>query len=154
MPGARLSGYELPTSADGRRRGSSCARDGEAIRVYVHPETLPVLHTVTEDERFMRLLFRLHGELLMGDRGSMLVELAASWTIIMIVTGLVSVVAAAGQGPGRRRLSAAGGRLAHFLARPAQRHRRLDFGAGAVSACSADCRGPSRGATTSRPCAG
>ena len=36
----------------------------------------------------MRQLFKLHGELLIGNRGS-IVELAASWTIIMIVTGLV-----------------------------------------------------------------
>ena len=36
----------------------------------------------------MKVLFRLHGELLMGNRGSAVVELAASWAIIMIVTGL------------------------------------------------------------------
>jgi uncharacterized iron-regulated membrane protein len=34
-------------------------------------------------------VFRLHGELLAGDRGSMLVELAASWTIVMLLTGIV-----------------------------------------------------------------
>ena len=43
---------------------------------------------VDENARFLKVLFRLHGELLMGNRGSALVELAASWTIIMIVTGL------------------------------------------------------------------
>ena len=36
----------------------------------------------------MTVVFHLHGELLMGDRGSMIVELAASWAIVMIVTGL------------------------------------------------------------------
>ena len=56
--------------------------------MYVHPETLQVLKTVDENARFMRLLFRLHGELLMGNRGSAVVELAASWAIIMIITGL------------------------------------------------------------------
>jgi uncharacterized iron-regulated membrane protein len=43
---------------------------------------------VPEDGRFERLLFRLHGELLMGDGGSILVELAASWAIVMILSGL------------------------------------------------------------------
>jgi len=34
------------------------------------------------------MVFHFHGELLMGNTGSVLVELAASWGIIMIVTGL------------------------------------------------------------------
>ena len=60
----------------------------EQLRVYVHPETLNVLCSVLERDRLMKFIFRLHGELLMGDRGSNIVELAASWTIIMVVTGL------------------------------------------------------------------
>ncbi len=36
----------------------------------------------------MNVIFRLHGELMLGDRGSMIVELAASWTIVMLLTGL------------------------------------------------------------------
>ena len=64
------------------------SHEGKATRVYVHPETLQVLKTVDENARFMKVLFRLHGELLMGNRGSAVVELAASWAIIMIVTGL------------------------------------------------------------------
>jgi uncharacterized iron-regulated membrane protein len=36
----------------------------------------------------MKILFRMHGELLAGDRGSMIVELAASWAIVMMLTGL------------------------------------------------------------------
>jgi uncharacterized iron-regulated membrane protein len=36
----------------------------------------------------MRVIFHLHGELMMGDLGSAVVELAASWAIIMILTGL------------------------------------------------------------------
>ncbi|HEX4143335.1 MAG TPA: PepSY domain-containing protein [Pirellulales bacterium] len=87
VPGATLNAYELPQGADTAAR-VIVRQNGEAIRVYVHPETLEVLGTAKENERFMRLLFRLHGELLMGDRGSMVVELAASWTIIMILTGL------------------------------------------------------------------
>lgn len=87
VPDATLNAYELPQADDAAAR-VILRHDGEAIRVYVHPESLQVLGMIPEDERFMRLLFRLHGELLMGDRGSMVVELAASWTIIMILTGL------------------------------------------------------------------
>ena len=36
----------------------------------------------------MRILFHLHGELLAGAVGSYLVETAACWAIVMILTGL------------------------------------------------------------------
>lgn len=85
--GATFSAYELPQTEHQAAR-VVVRRDGEAIRVFVHPQSLKVLHAFPEDQRFMRWMFRLHGELLMGERGSMIVELAASWTIIMIVTGL------------------------------------------------------------------
>lgn len=87
VPDSTLNAYELPKSANAAAR-VIVRQNGDAIRVYVHPQTLQVLHTFPENERFMRWLFRLHGELLMGDWGSMVVELAASWTVIMIVTGL------------------------------------------------------------------
>ena len=87
FPGSTPTGYELPTSANAAAR-VIVRKDGEALRVYVHPESLAILHTVPENERFMRTMFRLHGELWMGDRGSNLVELASCWTIIMLVTGL------------------------------------------------------------------
>ncbi len=87
FPGSRLQAYELPRGENEAVR-VVVSQEGEARRVYVHPETLEVLHSVAEEDRPMRFLFKLHGELLMGNRGSALVELAASWTIIMVLTGL------------------------------------------------------------------
>jgi uncharacterized iron-regulated membrane protein len=93
VPGSTLKALELPEPVAGAaaRRATRVIvdRDGEASRVYVHPASREILKTVPEQDRFMRKIFRLHGELWMGDRGSMLVELAASWTIVMILTGLV-----------------------------------------------------------------
>ena len=86
-PGWTLHDYELPVKAQSAAR-VILGRNGDERRVYVDRGTLSVLKTVREDDRLMRVIFRLHGELLMGDRGSMVVELAASWAIIMIVTGL------------------------------------------------------------------
>lgn len=87
-PGAKFQSYEL--SPGPRSAARIVIRDqGEAHRLYVHPQTLTVLHAVPEDERFMRAVFRLHGELWLGERGSYLVEMAASWTIVMVLTGLV-----------------------------------------------------------------
>jgi uncharacterized iron-regulated membrane protein len=87
VPGTVLNSYILPETPQSAVR-VLVGRDGELTRVYVHPETLAILKQEREDRRLMRMLFHLHGELMLGNPGSMVVELAASWTIIMIITGL------------------------------------------------------------------
>lgn len=88
VPGATFVAYEMPASAAAATR-VLVSRDGETMRVYVHPETLQPLKIVKEEERFMRRIFHLHGELLMGNFGSALVELAACLAIVLVATGLV-----------------------------------------------------------------
>ncbi|QDT53500.1 PepSY-associated TM helix [Caulifigura coniformis] len=87
FPGSSATAYELPPSEHAAAR-VIVRNEGQATRVYVHPGDLSILHSVPEDQRLMRTMFRLHGELLMGDRGSNIVELAACWTIVMLLTGL------------------------------------------------------------------
>jgi len=87
VPGGRLNSYELPAASNSSVR-VLVGKGRELYRVYVHPGTGKVLHIAREDSRPMRLLFYLHGELLMGAKGSMIVELAASWAMIMILTGI------------------------------------------------------------------
>ena len=87
VPGAVLHRYILPSAPNDARQivvGVGAAQ----TRVYVHPFSGDVLRVEKEEDRFMRLIFRLHGELLVGRTGSTLVEIAASWTIVMILTGL------------------------------------------------------------------
>ena len=87
IPGGVLNAYQLPES-------EACAarvlvgRGAELFRVYVDPRSLVILATIREDSRFTALIFHLHGELLQGSRGSMIVETAASWTMMMLITGL------------------------------------------------------------------
>ena len=87
VPGSVLHKYVLP-EAPGDAVQLLVGAGAEESRVWVHPQTGAVLKAVPEENRFMRVIFRLHGELLAGDRGSALVEIAACWTIVMIVTGL------------------------------------------------------------------
>jgi uncharacterized iron-regulated membrane protein len=88
VPNSTLKEYEVPRTTTSAARVIVRTKEGAAIRVYVHPVTLAVLHTFPDSDRFSRIIFRIHGELLMGDSGSRIVELAASWTIVMILTGL------------------------------------------------------------------
>jgi uncharacterized iron-regulated membrane protein len=87
VPGSKLRSYQLPKTPDAAAQILVGQGDG-LTRVYVHPATLAPLRIVREEDRLMRVLFRLHGELKLGDGGSYAVELAASWTIVMIATGL------------------------------------------------------------------
>ena len=87
VPAAKLKAYQLPL-ASGDAAEILVTHEGVASRVYVHPETANVLRVVEEEQRPMRVLAHFHGELLLGDRGSMLVELAASWAIVLLLTGL------------------------------------------------------------------
>jgi uncharacterized iron-regulated membrane protein len=97
VPGSVLHAYELPVSPQSAVR--VLVKQGPVIsRVYLNPQTLEILHITREDARFMRVMHELHGNLLLGARGSYLVELAASWSIVMVMTGLYLWWPKAGQG--------------------------------------------------------
>jgi len=87
VPGSNLHFYQLPLTIHSAVQ-IIVGRGAREYRVYVNPYSLQTLKVINEDHRLMRRIFYLHGELLMGDKGSFIVETAASWAIIMILTGL------------------------------------------------------------------
>lgn len=87
VPGSAFSHYEPPATPTGAAQ-VVVAHGGKQFRVYVHPGTLQPMHIVQDNHRPMDIVAHLHGQLLLGSRGSMLVELAASWAVVMILTGL------------------------------------------------------------------
>lgn len=88
LPGSKLFTYEVPVEADDAVRVHVYSPDGTGRIVFVHPETLEVLKTVAHTARFTEFVKMIHGELLSGRAGSLLVELAASWAVVMLITGL------------------------------------------------------------------
>ncbi len=87
VPGSALHRFVMREEADEAQR-IVVGIGADETRVYLHPQTGELLKTVGEEDQLMRVIFRLHGELMAGRWGSMLVELAASWTIVMLLTGL------------------------------------------------------------------
>jgi len=85
--GSSFRYYEVPHSPQSATQ-VVLVHDRSRLRTYVHPETLEVLHSVREEDRFMRIVRRLHGELWLGENGSYLVELAACWTVVLVLSGL------------------------------------------------------------------
>lgn len=87
VPGSRLQKYILPQRDDQAVR-VLVNKGGTSSRVYVDPRSLAILRVATEEKRPLRVIFHLHGELLAGAVGSYLVEIAACWAIVMLLTGL------------------------------------------------------------------
>jgi uncharacterized iron-regulated membrane protein len=88
LPGSKLFVYEVPREPDDAVRIHIYAPDGAGRIVYVHPHTLAVLKSVPHTARLTEIVRMLHGELLAGKTGALLIELAASWALIMLGTGL------------------------------------------------------------------
>ena len=88
LPGSKLFVYEVPLEPDDAVRVHLYGTDGAGRVVYVHPESLEILKSVPHTSRFTEIVRMIHGELLAGRTGSLFVELAASWAIIMLGTGL------------------------------------------------------------------
>ena len=87
VPGSTLDAYQLPYTSTSAAE-VLVDKDALQYRVYVHPQILAILHIDNEDHRVDVFMSRLHGELLIGQYGSWIVELAAAWAVVMIVTGL------------------------------------------------------------------
>lgn len=90
--GARFHSYRLPEretdavlihlALAGAAPGQTEMRD-----VFVSPQG-KVVGALDPELRIMQIAHDIHGQLLIGKRGSWIVELAASWAIVMILTGL------------------------------------------------------------------
>ncbi|WP_185235325.1 PepSY-associated TM helix domain-containing protein [Teredinibacter franksiae] len=84
--GGRFVSYRLP-SAD-HEAVMIRIENGEHWLVYIDPYTLELLEIRRQNSGLMALVKKIHGELLAGKVGSILVELAACWAILLVVSGL------------------------------------------------------------------
>lgn len=87
VEGSTFKSYRLP---DGPTDAAQVlvTKGGEDTIVYVHTASLEVLKAIPREDRLMAVVRTIHGELLIGNNGSLIVELTASWAIVMVVTGL------------------------------------------------------------------
>ncbi len=94
-PGARLHYYRLPEFAGDAAlvhvalpHVDQAGPDKPMRDIFVSPQG-QVLGSLDPKARIMEVVQRVHGQLLIGRQGSWIVELAASWAIVMLITGVI-----------------------------------------------------------------
>ncbi|MCH4151359.1 MAG: PepSY domain-containing protein [Sphingobium sp.] len=87
FPGATFHNYRLPERPSDAAMIHLALAGGAMRDVFVSPQG-DVLGSFDPERRIMAVAHDIHGQLLLGPRGSWIVELAASWAIVMIATGL------------------------------------------------------------------
>ncbi|MDQ0243259.1 putative iron-regulated membrane protein [Bacillus fengqiuensis] len=86
-PGAVVTKYRPGENAE-RSSEVSITFNNESLTVFMDPYTGKSIGELNNEDRIMDKVEEFHGELMAGTLGDRLVELAACWTIVLIVTGL------------------------------------------------------------------
>ncbi|WP_028401506.1 PepSY-associated TM helix domain-containing protein [Ectobacillus panaciterrae] len=84
---ASVTRYKPSFEAD---RSSEVGIAGKAgmMTVFVNPYNGKILGDLKNDEKFMNEVESLHGKLMIGTTGDRIVEMAACWAMILLITGL------------------------------------------------------------------
>lgn len=87
-PEAVMTKYR-PGESDTRSSEVTITTDGESLTVFMDPYTGKRIGELNNEDRIMDEIEEIHGELMAGTLGDRIVELAASWAVVLIVTGLL-----------------------------------------------------------------
>lgn len=77
-----------PGESDTRSSEVTVNAAGESLTVFMDPYTGESTGILNNDDRVMDKIEEIHGELMAGTLGDRIVELAASWAVVLIVTGV------------------------------------------------------------------
>jgi len=91
-PDATIVSMAEPRETERATIFSIVTEDGESRDVFVDPYKLEVLGSMNPDSTLSGTAVRLHGELMAGEYGDLVIELAACWAIVMALTGYVLFV--------------------------------------------------------------
>lgn len=86
-PDATIEYMTEPKAADRSTDFYVSLPDGSSRDVYVNPWNAQVLGSLNPDTTLSGITVRLHGDLMVGKKGDMAIELGACWAIVMALTG-------------------------------------------------------------------
>ncbi|MDN4502736.1 PepSY domain-containing protein [Alteromonadaceae bacterium BrNp21-10] len=84
----KIVAVTLPTAATQNTTFKIAGKGRASQLLYVNPYTAEVKGEVIQQQTLMYTVRKLHGEILLGQAGTLIVELVASWFIVLILTGL------------------------------------------------------------------
>ena len=87
-PDTTVTQFRVPETAEQSSHFTVKTDNGENINVYVNPYTGDVLGSTSKDGSLYALADEIHGTFLLGQTGDAFIELAAGYTLILILTGL------------------------------------------------------------------
>lgn len=88
LPEATIKQYLPPKTPEDVSRFAVVTQQGEGLFVTVNPYQAQVLGSIPRDNTMYQLANDIHGTLLIGETGDRLIELAASFGVILLVSGL------------------------------------------------------------------
>ncbi|MEA5448314.1 PepSY domain-containing protein [Leptolyngbya sp. CCNP1308] len=87
-PAAAVTQVTPPVAADRSTEVLVTTADERNLMVFVNPHSGEILGDRDEDNNFQAIARKIHGELLIGKLGDYLIELAACWGLVLLITGL------------------------------------------------------------------
>ena len=84
----KIHSYQPPRTAIEAAQIMLTSGDGQKITVLLHPGNAEIRGTVNEKWRLMNIAKSIHGGLMIGTPGKIIVELVACWTLVLMITGL------------------------------------------------------------------
>lgn len=88
VPGSTASRIDVPTDLHRPAQVYLDVTNGPGHVAFVDPGDAQVLGTLVPSRTLVGLADRLHGSLMLGTPGSYLVELAACWAVLLLLSGL------------------------------------------------------------------
>ncbi|SFJ54170.1 PepSY-associated TM helix domain-containing protein [Thermoflavimicrobium dichotomicum] len=86
-PQAKITSYK-PSFEPNRTAEVGIQNGKQSLTVFVNPYNGKIVGKLNNEDRLMDKIEKLHGELMAGTIGDRLVELAACWAFILLITGL------------------------------------------------------------------
>lgn len=102
-PGSEITRMDWPTAADRSVTVFVTPTQSEPHRVFVNPYTGAVLGSVIYTHTLVGIADTLHGSLMLGLAGDILLETAACWAAILVITGVYLWWPRGGRGRSRPR---------------------------------------------------
>jgi uncharacterized iron-regulated membrane protein len=87
-PAATISQIRPPAAPDRSSEVSLETAEGQNLTVFVNPYTGQVLGARDDDNNLQEWAVTMHGSMMIGTTGDVLIELAACWGLVLVLTGL------------------------------------------------------------------